>query len=208
MATTGERDVLRLDDLHALATHKDLEALPTRKELVKLTEKLVERGELTKLATRTDLDALARQADVQALAVQTDDAREQLIEEMKQLARTADGHFQQLWMFLSNPPADASVPLLKEVMAVLRPPRAKRTWWVRYRRAAGLVIIGVLIGGGTVWWRVRPPAEVARWAQVGWTVDKVLVEYGAGCAKSAQEAVKDIYKALGLTPPTERKGKR
>lgn len=206
--TTGEGEALTLDALQGLATRKDLEALPTRKELVKLTEQLVERDELTKLATRKDLEALARQGDVQALAVQTDDAREQLIEEVKGVAKAAEGYFTQLWTFLSNPPPDASVPLLQEVMAALRPPQVPRPWWHRYRWPVALVVVGLVVGGGSAWWVVRPPAEVSRWAQVGWRVDKVLVEHATGLTKPAQEAVQAVYKALGLTTPAERKGKR
>ena len=136
MATAGDSAILTLEALDGLATRKDVEALPTRKELVKLTEKLVERDELTTLATRKDLETLARQADVQALAVQTDDAREQLLEDVKQLARTAEGHFQQLWTFLSTPGRCRAAPLTGSDRG---PPACPA--------ATALVVAGVLAGG-------------------------------------------------------------
>ena len=206
MATTGDGDTLTLEALDGLATRKDVEALPTRKELVKLTEKLVERDELAKLATHKALETLARQADVQALAVQTDDAREQLIEEVKQMARTAEGHFQQLWAFLSTPPSDAALPLLQEVIAVLRPAQPARPWWARVRWPAGLVVAGLVLGGASAWGWLRPAAEVTRWAQVGWTVDKVLVDQYAGLTKPAQEAVQALYRQLGLDAACRTQG--
>ena len=55
---------------------------------------------------------------------------------------------------------------------------------------------------------MRPAAEVTRWAQVGWKVDKVLVDQYAGLTKPVQDAVQDLYRQLGLTTPGERKGKK
>src|SRR5262245_50278704 len=83
-------------------------------------------------------------ADIAALAVQLDDARAELIEEAKR-------HFDALWTFLSHPPENPAVPLLEEVIALLRPPVVRRPWWHAYRWPAASVLTG-LVGCGLGWW--------------------------------------------------------
>jgi len=208
MAMSGEEGGVPLEILQELALRKDLEVLATRKDVVKGLEKVAERNDLEKLATRKDIDALARQADVQAIAVQVDDVRGELIEECKGLGKRAEAQFDQLWTFLSNPLPDASLPLLQEVMACLRPPQSPRRWWYRYQWPAVYVLAGLLVGGGSMWWIVRPSAVLVRWAQLGSQLDKVVGEQAGLLPKAVQEAVQAVYRQVGWPTPSERKGKR
>lgn len=147
-------------------------------------------------------DAQASQAGLEALAVQLDDARCQLLEETKSSARQARQDFDQLWTFVSNPPPDASLALLTDILAHLRATPAQRSWWRRLRWPAVAMLAGML-GLGAGWWLLAPSRSVQVWARLGERVDAVLVEQGVNLP-----AINGVYTQLGIATPAARKGKR
>lgn len=214
MVVLAKDDVAKFaskDDLAKLATKRDVEGVVVRTDLEKLATKkdvveMVSRSDLDKLAWKKDVADQATRKEVEALAVQMDDAREQLLEEVKVSAKQARVDFDQLWAFVSNPPADLSLPLLEELLAVSRPKPVQRIWWVWLRWPAVAVLTGVL-GYGAGWWLHRPTAYQRTWARLGERIDPVLVEQYAGLSKGAQQAVQELYKTLRLTAPGERRSK-
>jgi hypothetical protein len=145
----------------------------------------------------------ASQAGLEALAVQVDDARCQLLEEIKVSARQARQDFDQLWTFLSNPPPDASLPLLADLVAHLRGTPAQRSWWGRLCMPAAAVVVAGMLGIGSGWWLFTPSRNAQLWARLGERVDAVMVEHNVNLP-----VINGVYTQLGIATPTARKGKR
>jgi hypothetical protein len=145
--------------------------------------------------------------DIAALAVQLDDARAELIEEHKKGREAARKDFDTLWTFLNNPPENPAVPLLEEVIVLLRPPAVRWPWWHRWYWPAAVLAAGIM-GCGVGWWLWGASAYVQTWARLGQRMDTVMVEQYLGLSAQAQQAINGLYRQLGLTSPGERKGKR
>jgi hypothetical protein len=149
----------------------------------------------------------AEHEDIAAAMTLIDDVRSDLIEEVKQAWKHTEQRFDGLWTLLSNPPENPAVPLLEEVIKLLRPAQVRRPWWHPWRWPAAVLLAGVVgLGGG--WWTWGEASTTRTWATIGQRVDGVLVEQYLGLSKSAQDAITSLYRQLGLTSPGERKGKR
>jgi hypothetical protein len=153
------------------------------------------------------MDTKTAHEDIAAAMTLIDDVRSDLLEEVKQAGRQLDQRFDGLWTFLSNPPENPAVPLLEEVIKLLRPVPVRRPWWHPWRWPAAVLLAGAVgLGGG--WWTWGEASATRTWAKVGQRVDGVLVEQYLGLSKPAQEAINSVYRQLGLAAPGERKGKR
>lgn len=161
----------------------------------------------TDAVTKKDLAVLATRDELKTLAVVVDDVRQELVQEIKTWAQQVCTDLKQLCAILSHPPPDAVLPLLQEIVTVLRPAPRAVSWWRRCRWPALAVVTGVL-GFGAGWGWMAPSRTVQVWAQVGQRLDSVLVEHYGGLSGKAQEATQAVYRQLGLTPLSERKGKR
>src|SRR5678816_195172 len=137
--------------------------------------------------------------EMAALALQLDDARGELVEELKQ-------QFGALMTFLQHPPESPTVGLLEEVIALLRPPVVMRPWWHAYCWPAGAVLSG-LVGCGFGWWLWGASVNQQAWATLGQRLDTVVVEHYMGLSVPAQQAMNGLYRQLGIATPGDRKGR-